>query len=273
MKLAVILLASLALLSACTTPQTAIDPQNVPPVSQNQTSLQPEKTTLTKLSPVIQITDYFLVTNGDKTVALNGKEFSVSWRLINNYDYDAQNRLIRQQTKAWNNASWWEELSYRYTPDLIERYRNSENKDFENTLLLNDKGFLKGNLGPGEYVYDSDGYLITYKGNGQQDTYTIRNGNVITKETVYSSGLVQKNTYEYDLTKPAIPSPLTFRGQQSQNLLTKQTLISTASGSSASDTRVFTIYYNFDSQGRPVREFVITNGESTPSSIREYTYQ
>ncbi|GAB3995982.1 hypothetical protein GCM10028807_37580 [Spirosoma daeguense] len=266
MKQTALLITPLAFLLACETPQTPVSPQN-------QTTLQSEKINLSKLSPVIQITDYLLVANGEKTVTLNESEFSVSRRLVNAYAYDEQNRLLSQKTTVGNNSNWWEERTYQYTSDLTERYRNSENKDFVNTLLLTDKGFLKGNLGPDEYTYDAEGYLISYKGNGQQDTYTIKDNNVVARETVYSSGLVQKNVYEYDLTKASIPSPLTFRGKQTRNLLIKQTMVSGTKTTSVTETNVFVCTYDFDKESRPIREFVLANTEKIPRSIREFTYR
>jgi hypothetical protein len=261
------LLFPLALLSACTTPQVDISPQTTTPTS-IQTSAS------AKMGRVIQITEYLISADGEKSVTLNGKKLLLNWRVKNDYNYDTNDRLIRQRTSARNNPSWWEELSYQYTPDLIQRYQNSESKDLLNTLLLNTKGYLNGNLGPDEYVYDADGYLISYTANNQRDTYTIKNGNVIAKETVYSSGLIQKNTYEYDRTKPGIPSPLTFRGQQSQNLLLKQTMVSTSTNSSSPETTVFTHQYDFDQQGRAIREFVVSDIDPNwPTSIRESVYQ
>ncbi|QDK83041.1 hypothetical protein EXU85_32330 [Spirosoma sp. KCTC 42546] len=269
MKKTALLVFPLALLAACATPQQDITPS----VSQTPPVLSPEKTGAVLIGPLVQITDYFLTTAGEKTVTLNGKSLNVSWRLKNTYAYDAQNRLIRQRTTVWNNSSWWEELSYQYTPDLAQRYQNSENKDLLNILLLTDKGYIKGNASPDEYIYNSDGYLISYKGNGQQDTYTVKDGNVVAKETVYNSGGVQRNSYEYDLTKPSIPSPLTFRGQQNRNLLVKQTLVSTNLASSVSQTTVFIYSYNYDQQDRPIREFVVADTEATPRSVREFVYQ
>ncbi|GAB3882061.1 hypothetical protein [Spirosoma agri] len=266
----VLVMAGLAFLSACSTPQNDI----APATATSQTTVTPQSPVTAKQGLVVQITEFSILANGEKTVKLNGKDLSVSWRLRNEYAYDAQSRLISQKTKGQNNANWWEELSYTYTPDLVQRYQNSENKDLLNTLLLNMKGYLKGNSAPDEYGYDADGYLVSYKGNGQQDTYTIKNGNVIAKETVYSSGAVQKSVYEYDLTKLSIPSPLTFRGKQSQNLVTKQTMVTTSATTGVSQTSVFTYQYDFDTQGRAVREFVVSATDPNwPSSIREFVYQ
>lgn len=271
MKTSILLVISSAILTACSNPENTI----IPASSGSQTSsvVESGKAEVSKLSPIIQITNYYAVNNGESSVTLNGRQLTMSWQLKNSYAYDSQHRLIRQTTTARNNSNWWEELSYQYTPDLTQRYRNSENKDMLNILLLNERGYIKGNEDPDEYVYNEDGYLIRYRGNNQQDTYTIKDGNVVARETVFNSGSVQRNTYEYDLTKPGLPSPLTFRGQQSKNLLTKQTLVTTDTKSSASDTNVFVYSYDTDKQGRPIREFVIANTEPSPRSIREFIYQ
>ncbi len=256
------------LISACRSPQDTVNPND-----SSSNLPNPGQANVVKSSPVVQITEYTISENGEKTVMLNGKELRVSWRLRRNYDYDAQKRLTLQKTTVWNNSSWWESLSYQYTPDLAERYQNWENKDFVNVLFLNEKGYIKGNLEPNEYIYNNEGFLTTYQGNNQRDTYIVKDGNVVAKETVYNSGGVQSNTYEYNLDKPNILSPLTFRGKPSQNLLSRQTLVSTNIGSSTKQTTVFTHYYNFDQQGRPAWEIVVADSESTPRSIREFIYQ
>ncbi|UHG89322.1 hypothetical protein [Spirosoma oryzicola] len=267
-KAPVTLFVSFALLSACSNPQSDITPATS---SQPASSVNAQTAAVAKPGLLIQTTEYYPNTTGGKTVMLNGKEIRLGGGLKNEYGYDTQKRLTQEKT---TNATWWKQLSYEYTPDLVQRYLDSDRKDYLNTLLLNTSGFLKGNQEAGEYVYDSEGYLIRYTGNGQQDTYTIKNGNVVAKETVYNSGLVQKNTYEYDLTKPSIPSPLTFRGKQTQNLVTKQTMVSTTGNVAASEMTVFSFYYDFDQQGRAIREFIVSSIDpSSPSKVRELVYQ
>jgi opacity protein-like surface antigen len=268
MKIATLLLASLALLSACKTAQDNVTPTG-------PTTVSPSPTTHNQLhsSPVVQITEYQVGAQGEQTITLNGAELRLSWRLRNNYTYDAQKRLTSQRTTARNVNDWWEQLSFQYTPDLMQRYQSSDQKDVLTTLLLNEQGYIKGNLSPDEYTYNPQGYLTSYKGNGQQDRYTIQDGNVVGRETVYNSGGVQRNTYEYDQSQASIPYPFTFRGQQSLHLLRKQTMVSTDLSSTVPQTTVFTYYYQFDPQGRPVWEVVVANQESTPRSVREFTYQ
>ncbi|WP_338876569.1 hypothetical protein WBJ53_13040 [Spirosoma sp. SC4-14] len=271
MKTAITALISL-LVSACVTPETNINPNNTTTDKSIPSSSESEKTDVVPLGPVAQITEYFVNIDPEKTVTLNGTSVGLRWRLKNDYSYDELNRLIQQKTTLWN-TNYWEQLSYRYTPDLVQRYQNADSKDLVNVLLLNEKGFLKGNQEPDEYVYDADGFLISYKGNGQQDTYTVKDGNVIARETVFDSGMIQRNTYEYNLTKPSVPSPLTFLGQHSRNLLVKQTLVVTSATLLDAQTTIFRYYYDNDSQGRPIREYVVPNGVSEPGSVREFVYR
>ena len=270
MKTAILFLLPIAVLLSCKEPQKDVTPTN--PSSGSQTPPVVER--VVKLGPVVQITGYSVDPNGDKTFILNGSQLKVGWTRLTNYEYDDQNRLAGERSTASYDRNWWEGYSYQYAPDLNTRYQNSENKEFLNTLFLNEQGYLKGNSGPGEYIYNADGYLISYNGNGQQDTYTIENGNIVAKKTVYRTGGVQYNTYEYDLTKPGIPSPFTYRGKPSQNLLIKQTLVSTDMGSPGySQTTVFTYYHHFDPQNRPIREFLVTDTDPVPRSIREFVYK
>lgn len=270
MKTTILFLLPLASVLSCKEPQKDITPTNTtnPSSAGSQTPPVVEKSGVVKLGPVVQISGYSVDPNGDKTFLLNGNQLRVVWTRTTNYDYDEQNRLTGEKSVASYDRNWWEGYSYQYAPDLNTRYQNSENKEFLNTLLLNEQGYLKGNSGPGEYIYNAEGYLISYNGNGQEDTYTIENGNVIARKTVYRNGSVQYNTYEYDLTKPGIPSPFTYRGKPSHNLLIKQTL-----ADSISSTTVFTYYYHFDSQNRPIREFVVTDKDPVPRSIREFMYK
>lgn len=270
MKTALLFLLSLAVVVSCKAPQKDITPTN-PPIG---TQTPPVVAKVAKPGPIVQITGYSVSPNGDKVVTLNGSQLKVSWSRITNYEYDDQNRLTGEKSTASYDRNWWEGYVYQYAPDLNTRYRNSENKDIVNTLLLNEQGYLKGNLGPGEYIYNADGYLVSYNGNGQIDTYTIENGNVVARKTVFRNGGVQSNTYEYDLTKPGILSPFTYRGQTSQNLLVKQTLVSTdMSSPGSSQTTVFSYYYDFDSQNRPIREFVVTDTNPVPGGMREFVYK
>jgi len=271
MKTATVLLIPL-LLSACSSPETNVKPNNTTADTQIPSTSETRKADVVPLGPVAQITEYFVNIDPEKTVTLNGTSVGLRWRLKNDYSYDELNRLSQQKTTLWN-SNYWEQLSYQYTPDLVQRYQNADSKDLVNVLLLNEKGFIKGNQEPDEYVYDADGFLISYKGNGQQDTYTVKDGNVVARETIFNSGMIQRNTYEYDLNRPSVPSPLTFRGQQSRNLLIKQTLVVTSTASPDTQTTVFRYYYDTDSQGRPIREYVVPNGASAPGSVREFMYR
>ncbi len=186
------------------------------------------------------------------------------------YEYDTLRRIIRHKTVDVLRPN---DTYLGVNMTLECKYGNDNTVSFYSTrsgtnepCTLNPDGFILSTA-TSHYTYDQNGYRIKDEfSGGAKYERTIFKGNVV-QQVLTAYGAITKTTYQYDLTKPALPDPFrTLYGKQSQNLL-----IGTVETNGA--TKIVKTYsYEYDQQGLPKRrkafiEWIDTAAKTTEKQV------
>ncbi|WP_421825818.1 hypothetical protein [Larkinella sp.] len=225
--------------------------------------------------------------NPDENLEIDGQKVEIGIYAHEQYEYDDQGRVTK--------------VSYLPTPTQLkdirtDRYEYPPNQvvhtitypngtESKSTVTVNEHGNTVTPTSSYQYEYNSEGFIVKstfpYSWNKQSfgdgvAEYSIENGNIV-KYTTFQpqSGLKSTTLYEYDLSRPNLPSIYWFNSKESTNLLTKITLYY---GSSPSEGyKVFEYRYTFDSNGQVNRKIEVgydyaADGAKSRTSVQVIDY-
>ncbi len=225
--------------------------------------------------------------NPKENLEIDGQKIEIGIYAHEQYEYDDQGRVTK--------------VSYLPTPTQLkdvrtDRYEYPANQivhsitypngsESKSTATVNEHGNTVNPTSSYQYEYNSDGFIVKstfpYSWNKQSfgdgvAEYTIENGNIV-KYTTYQpqSGLKSTTLYEYDLSKPNLPSIYWFAVKKSKNLLTRMTLY--YGSSPANGSFLFEYHYTFDSNGQVKRQVEVdytyaANGSKSRTSVQVIDY-
>lgn len=216
-----------------------------------------------KISQVINkhVTIDFIKEKADDTLKIDGQVIPLTTGLITTYKYDRQGRIIEERNSGLTSPTLYYGSTFYYVRDsLLTYYNTNTTSSFPSVYPLTNAGLLGAGS---DYRFDSAGYVIQF-GSYPKNTYTILDGNTV--QSVYS-GLEEHtqttivSRYEYDHTRPALPTIYQFQGKQSKNLVVKVTEETTKTNVVNGGKDVFvgtkSYQYVYDELGRVKRRITV----------------
>lgn len=252
-----------------------------------QDHLVPATSQQCKIADMVYQSSTIDLKNPKENLEIDGQKIEIGIYAHEQYEYDDQGRVTK--------------VSYLPTPTQLkdvrtDRYEYPANQivhsitypngsESKSTTTVNEHGNTVNPTSSYQYEYNSDGFIVKstfpYSWNKQSfgdgvAEYTIENGNIV-KYTTYQpqSGLKSTTLYEYDLSKPNLPSIYWFAVKKSKNLLTRTTLY--YGSSPANGSFLFEYHYTFDSNGQVKRQVEVdytyaANGSKSRTSVQVIDY-
>lgn len=201
-----------------------------------------------------------------ETITVDGESFQVSTVKKSAYTYDTKGRILTEYNQY---AGGWvlpasgkaDSVYYQYSPTSVSIrkviFDDSGKREHTQVVALDSQGFAEQQPTSNLATYDKDGYLTTLRNEYGKPTANIENGNMVEyrfSDSPTTPSYIIKN--EFDLSKPGLPSIISFYGKVSRNLII-QSVVDKNNGFLIVPKVYTTTYrYTFDNKGRVKRQFL-----------------
>ncbi|RRB07853.1 hypothetical protein [Larkinella rosea] len=232
-----------------------------------QDHLPPDSTQRCKVvEEVLQSNNSF----GPESIDIDGNKVNIGVYGHYFYEYDDQGRISKFTSAPVENSliNFYTDR-YEYLPNQLNKYRTflpGGTSEFKIPLPLNEQGTIISN-NDYKHEYNTEGFLVktTYPYQSLSDwrmyddgvdEYTVENGNIVKlKITRPGYDFIETTLYEYDLSKPNLPSRFGANGKASKNLLIRETTYWGIDKSKG--YREFESRYLFDGNGQVTRQIIL----------------